>query len=124
MDLPTFVTFMVMFMLLFFGILVIFLTYRHHRHVIDLNHQERMNALERGLELPALPSEGEGALREAPAGHFLHRGLIFTLLGLSLMVALGVNVGVKSALWGLPVSAFGIAYLILWVVAARKQRRA
>ena len=123
MDLPTFVTFMVMFMLLFFGILAIFLTYRHHRHVIDLNHQERMNALERGLELPALPSAGEGSQRDPPARYYLHRGLIFTLLGLSLMVALGVKVGVRSALWGLPVSAFGIAYLILCAVAARKQRR-
>jgi len=124
MDLPTFVTFMVMFMLLFFGILGIFLTYRHHRHVIDLNHQERMNALERGLELPALPSAGEGTQREPLARYYLQRGLIFTLLGLSLMVALGVNVGVSSALWGLPVSAFGIAYLILSAVAASTQRQA
>lgn len=112
MDLPTFITFMVMMMVLFFGLLIIFLAYRHSRHLIDLNHKERMSALERGLELP--PSEGTGLHREARRAYYLHRGLIFTLLGLSLMIALAVNVGEKSALWGLPVTAFGIAYLILY----------
>jgi hypothetical protein len=121
MDLPTFITFMVMWMLLFFGILVIFLTYRHNRHLVDLNHKERMNALERGLEIPPVPSQTEGS-QEARPPYYLHRGLIFTLLGLSLMVALGVNAGEKSALWGLPVTAFGIAYLVLYFVVARKER--
>jgi uncharacterized membrane protein HdeD (DUF308 family) len=124
MDLPTFITFMVMFMLLFFGILVIFLTYRHSRHLIDLNHKERMNALDRGLEVPPLPSRGNGVHQEARPAYYLHRGLIFTLLGLSLMAALGVNVGAQSALWGLPATAFGIAYLILYFVATHKEKQA
>jgi len=122
MDLPTFVTFMVMFMLLFFGLLAIFLMYRHNRHLIDLNHKERMNALDRGLEVPPVPSQGDGTQPEGRPAYYLHRGLIFTLMGLSLMLALGVNAGEKSALWGLPVSAFGVAYLILYFVTPKRSR--
>jgi hypothetical protein len=122
MDTPSFITFMVMWMLLFFGILVIFLTYRHNRHLIDLNHKERMTALNRGLEIPPVPSQGNGHQEMRPA-YYLQRGLMFTLLGLSLMAALGVNAGTRSALWGLPVAAFGISYLILYFVVARKENR-
>jgi hypothetical protein len=126
-DTPTFITFMVMWMLLFFGILGIVLTYRHNRHLIDLIHKERMTALERGLEMAVLPTRGNGFVggsgHAAPAAHFLHRGLVCTLLGLALMAAFGVNAGAKSALWGLPVTAFGIAYLILYFVVASKEKR-
>jgi len=123
MDTPTFITFMVMWMLLLFGILGIVLSYRHRRHLIDLAHKERLTALERGLEAPPLLSHAGGFRNEAPAASCLHRGLIFTLLGLSLMAALGVNAGTKSALWGLPATALGVAYLILYVVTASKEKR-
>ena len=123
MDTPTFITFMVMWMLLFFGILGIVLSYRHNRHLIDLNHKERMNALDRGLEIPAPLSRAAAADRSASAAHYLHRGLVFTLLGLSLMAAFGVNAGAKSALWGLPITAFGMAYLILYFVVSAKEKR-
>jgi hypothetical protein len=115
MDTATFITFMVMWMLLLFGALIIFLTYRHNRHLIDLNHKERMNALERGLEMPATPVQGEESTG-ARRGYYLYRGLIFALLGASLMAALGINAGMKSALWGLPLTAFGVAYLILYAM--------
>jgi hypothetical protein len=123
MDTQSFITFMVMWMLLFFGVLAIVLTYRHNRHAIDLNHKERMNALERGLELPPQPSPGNALQPEARPGYYLHRGLMLTLLGLSLMAALGVNAGLRSALWGLPVAALGIAYLILCWVGARMEKQ-
>jgi uncharacterized membrane protein HdeD (DUF308 family) len=124
MDTPTFITFMVMWMLLFFGILGIALSYRHNRHLIDLVHEERMSALEKGLEAPPLPARASAFRSDPPASSYLHRGLIFTLLGLSLIAAFGVNAGVKSALWGLPVAACGAAYLILYFVTARKEQRA
>jgi hypothetical protein len=124
MDTPTFITFMVMWMLLFFGILAIILSYRHSRHLIDLIYKERMSALEHGLEAAPLPARAGGPRPEPPAASYLQRGLIFTLLGLSLMAAFGVNAGAKSALWGLPVAAFGSAYLILYIVHASRQKRA
>ncbi len=123
MDTPTFITFMVMWMLLLFGILGIVLSYRHNRHLIDLNHKERMNALERGLEIPAPPPRGNGSGHGAPAAHYLHRGLVFTLLGLSLMAAFGLNAGAKSALWGFPITAFGMAYLILYFIVSNQEKR-
>jgi hypothetical protein len=122
MDLPTFVTFMIMWMLLFFGILIIFLTYRHNRHAIDLHHQETMAALERGLEIPPIAPQGDNHRQPLDRVYYLQRGLLFTLLGLSLMAALGANVGEKSALWGLPLTAFGITYLILYFLGAKEQR--
>jgi hypothetical protein len=120
MDLPTFITFMVMWMLLFCGVLGIFLMYRHSRHLLDLNHKERMHALDQGLELPPAPAL---AGRETRPAHYLHRGLIFSLLGGSLMAALGANAGGKSALWGLPPTALGIAYLIFYLVINHQERR-
>ena len=123
MDTPTFITFMVMWMLLFFGVLGIVLHYRHSRHLIDIVHQERMSALERGLEAPPLPTGDGGSSRGPSAAAYLHRGLIFALLGLSLMAAFGVNAGARSALWGLPVAALGVSYLILYVVTTRKENR-
>jgi hypothetical protein len=123
MDTPGFITFMVMWILLICGILGIVLSYRHSRHLIDLVHKERMTALERGLEIPSLPLRANSADHIAPAAHYMHRGLVFTLLGLSLMAAFGVNAGAKSALWGLPVTAFGMAYLILYFVVAGKEKR-
>jgi uncharacterized membrane protein HdeD (DUF308 family) len=123
MDTPTFITFMVMWMLLFFGIVGIVLHYRHSRHLIDLVHQERMSALERGLEAPPLPTRDGGSSRGPPSATYLHRGLIFALLGLSLMAAFGVNAGARSALWGLPVAALGVSYLILYVVTASTENR-
>jgi hypothetical protein len=122
MDTATFITFMVMWMLLLFGILGIVLSYRHNRHLIDLTHKERMNALERGLEMPAPPTRGNALAGATPAAHYLHRGLVCTLLGLALMAAFGLNAGARSALWGLPVTAFGMAYLILYFVVASKEK--
>ena len=124
MDKSTFITFMVMWMLLFFGILGIVLNYRHSRHLIDLVHKERMSAMERGLEAPPLPARTSEFRSERPAASYLHRGLLLTLLGLSLMAAFGVNAGVQSALWGLPVAALGAAYLILFFITASKETRA
>jgi hypothetical protein len=39
------------------------------------------------------------------------------------MAAFGVNAGAKSALWGLPAAALGVAYLILYAVTASKEKR-
>ncbi len=111
---------MVMWMLLFFGVLVIFLTYRHSRHLLDLNHKERMAALDRGLEAPTPASTVAGG--HTRPSHYLLRGLIFSLLGGSLMVALGANAGMKSALWGLPPAAVGIAYLLLYFVVNHQEK--
>ena len=122
MDTPTFITFMVMWMLLLFGILGIVLSYRHNRHLIDVTHKERMHALDRGLEIPPPAGRAGASGRDASSARHLHRGLVFTLPGLSLMAAFGVNAGAKSALWGLPVSAFGVAYLILYFVARSKEK--
>jgi len=123
MDTPTFITFMVMWMLLFFGVLGIILHYRHSRHLIDLVHQERMSALERGLEAPPLPTRDSGSSPGPSASSYLQRGLIFALLGLSLMAAFGVNAGARSALWGLPVAALGVSYLILYFVSKPTENR-
>jgi hypothetical protein len=123
MDTPTFITFMVMWMLLLFGVLGIVLTYRHYRHLQDLIHAERMNALDRGLEIPAPPPRGDGSGHDAAASPYLHRGIVGTLLGISLMAAFGLNAGARSALWGLPIAAFGMAYLILHFVVSSKEKR-
>jgi preprotein translocase subunit YajC len=121
MTLATFITFIGMWMLLIFGAMTIFLMYRHKRAVLELNHKERMKALEQGLELPPTPSDGDDRPALADPAHYWRRGLFCTLLGLALMAALGLNAGVTAAAWGLPVLAFGVAYLIIYVSMIRKR---
>lgn len=107
------------------AIVVIALDYRKKSQLLDHHHKERLQAIERGIELPPLPPEllGVGSgVRAQPvdlADRSLRHGLMFLLVGLALAGALAINRDTDSAAWGLIPMAVGMAHLI-YVRLARK----
>jgi hypothetical protein len=92
--------------------------YAKRRKFYELHHRERLAAIEKGIELPPLPPEFGGGSPRSPR-YFL-KGLVWFLIGLALIVALGVNEGWDTALFGLIPTAIGAAYLIYYLVEGKK----
>jgi hypothetical protein len=99
-------------------IIAIITEYEKRRKFYELHHRERLAAIEKGIELPPLPPEFAGGLPKYPR-HFL-KGLIWFLVGLAIVVAVGANAGWDEALWGLIPTAIGVAYLAYYFVEGKK----
>ena len=109
------------------GMLALVLQYRKRKEMFALYHQERMAAIEKGIELPPLPDaffaeEGKEARPPSPHRHLL-TGLILLLLGVSLTLALYFEVGTQY-LWGLIPAGLGLAFLIFYFAVGRKEAQA
>ena len=119
------------------GMLKLWLDYRKKREILQAHHAERMAAIEKGIELPALPPQFYGSdskslpvdvLREELKGrhlglNYLRSGLVWLLVGIALSVALYADHdhgGSHSAAWwgGLPI-AFGLSKLLFYFIANR-----
>lgn len=111
------------------GMLSIYLNFRKRRDMFALYHQERMAAIEKGVELPPLPEDffhedGGKPRRRARHGTLLG-GLILAFLGLALYIALHFTVprtdgGGDVALYALIPTGIGIACLIYYFAVGRK----
>ncbi len=112
METASFITVIGMWMLLIFGGMTIFFTYRHRRAALEMNHRERMSALEHGFDLPAVSAE-DAQMQAGQRAQYLHRGVVCIVVGVALMLALAVNVGWASAAWAGPLVGFGVACLIV-----------
>jgi len=117
-----FEVFLVIMMGIIFGIFTSFLKYRKRRQVVTLHHQERMAAIERGVELPPLPAAffDEGRNPYSPRRGFA-LGLIWLLVGLALLVALHLNAERELTLYALIPIAVGLAYLIFYFAVGKKE---
>jgi len=89
----------------------------------QLRHQERMAAIEKGIELPPAPSPGRDAL--------LLRGLIWLCIGIAIVVFFVVTSITQSkrdvlpaAALGLIPAGIGIAYLIVYRVRGQQEQAA
>jgi hypothetical protein len=103
------------------GMLAIFLDYRKRDKMFALYHQERMAAIEKGLDLPPLPEEffSDGK-RKSPHDQLLG-GLVCLFIGLALFGALYYMTGLKVALFALILVGIGLALLIYYAAVGRKQ---
>jgi len=104
------------------GMLAIYLDYRKRREMFSLYHQERMAAIEKGIELPPLPEAffAREDRRCSPHRNLL-RGLVLLFVGLVLFVALlSVGKGPVST-YALIVAAVGVAFLIFYSKVEKKQ---
>jgi hypothetical protein len=112
------------------GMLSIYLGYRKRRDMFALYHQERMAAIEKGIELPPLPEDffqedGDHKPRRRSAHGTLLGGLILLFLGLTLYLALHFTVprpdgGGDPALFALIPAGIGFACLIYYFAVGRK----
>jgi len=102
------------------GALIIWIVVWHRRRVreIDCRHQERMAAIEKGLDLP--PEPHVEAAQMAPRARYLLRGLIW--LGVGLAITFGGRNWLQAPMGGSGwiAVAVGVAYLIFYFVEGRK----
>ena len=110
------------------GMLAIYFNYRKRKEMFTLFHQERMAAIEKGIELPPL-SEDFFHENGKPSPRSPHKallnGLIMLSIGLTLYFAMhftGVRTdgGGDAALFALIPAGIGVAYLIYYFAAGRK----
>jgi hypothetical protein len=104
-----------------FAFLIMWLDYRKKRDLYEMNHKERMAAMEKGLELPPTPREffqpGQ-PLDQATLN--LRRALVLAFSGAAYLVIMLVR-GRDAAWWGLLPIAIGAAFYIVYVVVRRQQ---
>jgi hypothetical protein len=110
------------------GMLSIYLSYQKRKEMFALYHQERMAAIEKGIELPPVPEDffrdvGR-SFRPSPHGTLLI-GLILVFLGLTLYLAFhftGTRTenGGDAEFYALIPAGIGVAYLIYYFTVGRK----
>jgi len=108
------------------GMLAIWSEHKRKAQLLEQNHRERMHAIEKGVEMPPLPpgliGVGNGpATASAPKA--LRSGIMMTLIGIVLFVAIGVAGGKEGALFGLIPAAIGVANLVYAAVLWKKEER-
>lgn len=107
------------------GMLALILQYRKRKEMFALYHQERMAALEKGVELPPMPeaffAEGELPRQHSSHGRLLS-GLVMTFLGAALLIALHYNQPESRVdLYALIPLGIGVAFLIFYFAVDRKK---
>ncbi len=104
------------------GMLALWIDYQKKRHIFELHHKERMAAIEKGIEVPALPAElFQSTRRVRTPSDYLRRGIIFLLIGITVTAQKYFQTGLPR-LWGLIFCALGIAYLLFYWLEGRKQK--
>jgi hypothetical protein len=94
--------------------------YRRKRDIVEANHKERMAAIERGMELPALPESFYQSIKPARRSSYLLPGLVWLFVGMGIFVALGAIAGADVRMLGLIPAGVGLALLIYHFVEGRK----
>jgi hypothetical protein len=107
----------------------IYLNYRNRKEMFAMYHQERMAALDKGIELPPLPEDffhDDGARPRRRSPHrTLLAGLVMLFIGLTLYLALYMttqptNSGGNVALFALIPVGIGLALLIYYFTVGRR----
>jgi hypothetical protein len=97
----------------------IVLSYLKRRRFMELHHAERMAAIERGMDIPALPIELiSGSSRRRRTS--LLPGLVWFFIGLALLISMHSPDGDIPLVAGLIPLGIGLAYLIYYFVEGRK----
>ena len=107
------------------AMLAIILTYRRRKETFALYHQERMAALDKGVELPPLPDfllteSGHPAGPYNPRRHLL-KGLVWLFIGFGTGCGVWRTAGFDWALFALVPIGIGLAHLIYYFVEGKKE---
>jgi hypothetical protein len=109
------------------GMLSIWSEHKRKSQLLEQNHRERMHAIEKGIDLPALPPNlvgmgmGNGP-STASAAKSLRSGIMLTLIGVLLYVAIDRAGGSEGALFGLIPAAVGIANFVYAALLWQKEK--
>jgi Domain of unknown function (DUF6249) len=109
------------------GMLAIFLGYRKRKQLCDHYHQERMAAIEKGIECPPWPdrllADDAAPSSPSPRRHLL-KGLVWLFIGLAAGIAVYATFDLSHALFGLIPVGIGAAHLIYYAVEGRREAEA
>ena len=110
------------------AMLAIGLNYKRRKETFALYHQERMAALDKGLEVPPLPDylltdSGRPPGPYNPRRHLL-KGLVWLFIGIGLGCALWRVLDLDRALFSLIPIGIGLAHLIYYFVEGKKEAEA
>lgn len=109
------------------GMLAIYTNYRKRRELYAHYHQERMAAIEKGVDCPPWPAhllaEEDSGSSSSTRPHLL-RGLVWLFIGLAAMVAIYATFDFRPALFGLIPAGIGLAHLIYYFVEGKRQAQA
>ena len=98
--------------------------YRRRRDVVEAHHKERMAAIERGMELPALPDAYYGPLDRNKRPRHLLTGMVWLFIGIALFLALGAVAGEDVRFFGLIPAGVGLAFLIYYFIEGKHEAAA
>lgn len=102
-----------------------FLKFRERQRRLEIVHQERVMAMDKGIPLPELPIDPPPAPRD-PASYEvpLLLGILLTAFGGGTMIALSLTV-TERILWPfpLPLTLMGIGFLLYYFLAADRPGR-
>src|SRR5688572_15865417 len=107
------------------GIVAIWSEHKRKAQLLEQNHRERMQAIEKGLELPPLPANlvgtSNGPSTSTPE-KALRAGIMMTLIGVLLYFAIDEVGAGEAALFGLIPAAIGVANLVYAAVLRGKHK--
>src|SRR5258706_6287424 len=106
------------------AIVAIYFGYRRRTEMFKLYHQERMAAIDKGVELPPIPDSFFASTYTSSPRRDLLKGLIWLFLGVGITITLYANLHSKKALYGLLALGIGLAYLIYYMAEGRRQLKA
>ena len=110
------------------GVAIVSIWSEHKRkaQLLEQNHRERMQAIEKGIELPPLPPNLVGMSNgpsTASAAKSLRSGIMLVLIGILLFFGIGVAGGREGAIFGLIPAAVGIANLVYAAIQWEKEKK-
>jgi uncharacterized protein DUF6249 len=110
------------------GMQAIWAEHKRKSQILEQNHRERMHAIEKGIELPPLPANlvgATGTVATPPsAAKSVRNGIMLTLIGVLLFVAIIVAGGHEGALFGLLPACVGIANLVYAAIQYKQEKEA
>jgi hypothetical protein len=100
--------------------------HRERQHRLDLVHEERLAAMEKGIPLPELPIDPPKIERPPNPRGFLVHGIVWTALGVGSMITVRLVEGpvVQNPVWPfpLPVALLGIGLMLYYFLVAERAR--
>ena len=107
------------------GMLAVYTSYRKRQDLFAHYHQERMAAIEKGIDCPPWPDRllADDEVPYSPRRHLL-KGLVWLFIGLAAMVAVYATFDFHHALFGLIPAGIGLAHLIYYFVEGRREAEA
>jgi hypothetical protein len=106
--------------------LIAYLYFRYmvRRRRVELIHQERLVAMEKGIPLPELLIDLPSSSRLSDPRTPLIHGIVWTALGVGAMLALALLRPLPNGLWPLPIPivSLGVGMILYYVLASRLRR--